>query len=285
MNTLPSEIIIVIMSFQRIIDLVNFTSSCKTIKALSENVFKKRHKKYFQKSCNLQCRKKFILELTSRLRTSMKFYKGRTFKDICQGESFVISKRDRFIEGSFYVRYLSINVCDVSLKFFRKNSINHLEVLKISDSNIIEFPKEMFSSRVSLKTLEFDHVQLPSFTDSFKNLMNLENFRLSHCYLSIVPDYIFSYKFLDWLDLSGNEIYELPEKIIHLTSLKYLNLSRNCLMKLPRLPESLTSLNVMWNTLTKFPEVPVSLTTLYIENNMIHEEPPEWTKKLKDFSF
>lgn len=285
MNVLPLEIIIVITSFLRIIDLVNFTSSCKTIKALSEIIFKKRYKKYFQKSCNLQCRKKFILELTSRLRTSMKFYKGRVFKSLCQGESFTLSERNRFIEGSFYVKYLVINMCNVDSKFFRKNSINHLKVLKISDSIVIEFPKEMFSSRVSLKTLEFNNIQLPSFTDSFKNLTNLESLRLSRSCFRIVPDYIFSYRLLEWLNLSWNAIFELPEEIIHLTSLKYLNLSKNYLKKLPRLPESLISLNVIENKLTNFPEVPVSLTTLYIEKNMIQGEPPEWTKKLKDFSF
>ncbi len=99
--------------------------------------------------------------------------------------------------------------------------------------------------------------------------------------LGTLPDCLYELRFLDNLNVSGNELVTLPRLPPRLTQL---TASENSLVSLPALPPHLTHLSLSNNSLLSLPALPAALTHLDVSDNHLSALPAALPVGLTDLN-
>ncbi|MFX0064536.1 MAG: leucine-rich repeat domain-containing protein [Candidatus Hermodarchaeota archaeon] len=125
---------------------------------------------------------------------------------------------------------------------------------------------ESFGNLVNLQELWLYGNQLNTLPESFGQLKNLKDLYLGGNQLQSLPQSFGNLNNLNFLDLSDNQLCDLPEAICRLTNLQTLNLSGNHLTSLPETFGQLQNLKELFlreNQLHSLPESFGQLTLLF----------------------
>jgi leucine-rich repeat protein SHOC2 len=152
-------------------------------------------------------------------------------------------------KSNFVVRSSQDSISDPKLPTAKRSSLNlrKRNLIKLSDAiDIYQWCQH----------LKISHNYLTSLPENIGNLSKLCTLNLQNNQLTSLPDSIGNLTNLVSLDLRRNKLTELPDSIGNLTNLKYLYLDDNLLEKLPKTIGNLKKLeylDVISNRLSSFP--------------------------------
>ncbi|KAL6600687.1 hypothetical protein LY90DRAFT_511509 [Neocallimastix californiae] len=112
-------------------------------------------------------------------------------------------------------------------------NLPHLEVLKISNSNITEFSNEV-NSQSPIKEIYLDNDQINNFPYQFNKLPNLKYLNLNNNEIKELSKDTGSFSSIEKIELNNNlDLFSLPEEISDLIHLQVLDLGKTDLIELP----------------------------------------------------
>ncbi|QEE16549.1 leucine-rich repeat domain-containing protein [Promethearchaeum syntrophicum] len=143
-------------------------------------------------------------------------------------------------------------------------NLKYLRKLSITNDNSIKLPNSL-EKLSNLTDLAITITEKPfPFSDSLKNLQNLEKFHIGTD-LKKFPEFVLNFKKLKSLSLASNSLLYIPPSIGDLRNLQKLNLYNNKISSLPHTIENLqnlTHINIARNNFTTIPEYIKNLKNL-----------------------
>lgn len=145
------------------------------------------------------------------------------------------------------LKYLILRDCQISN--IPETIYNLQEVIRIDFAdNLIRVLPDSFCQLRNLRELRLTNNKIHQLPNDFGNLYNLIWFFADNNYLNSLPESLSKLSQLDILNLANNKIEKLPNKFGNLNSLVELYLDRNRLKLLPRSMLSMRNIDVLFLT-------------------------------------
>lgn len=147
-------------------------------------------------------------------------------------------------------------------------------VCTLPNSNLKEFPKELFLIEGVLRTLDLSGNKLTSVPTAISKFEQLKHLTLMNNRIAFLPDSVGNLKKLETLSLGGNHVVRLPETLSQLSNLRNVNLSDNRLAAFPHCFCGLKHLDVLDLSRNRISEVPdfvgdIHATELNLNQNQV----------------
>ncbi|XP_064490327.1 leucine-rich repeat-containing protein 57-like [Ornithodoros turicata] len=147
-------------------------------------------------------------------------------------------------------------------------------VCQLSNSNLREFPKELFLISGVLRTLDISENKISVVPTTICKFEQMKHLTMNNNRISSLPDSMCKLTKLESVQCSGNQLTRLPDSFSQLTNLRTLVLSGNRLSVFPRWLSSLKHLDVVDLSRNRIAEVPDSVgeltaTELNLNQNQI----------------
>jgi len=192
-----------------------------------------------------------------------------------------ISFRGRGISEEYHYREINVDLSKLkNLKSLVLSSITVTkelmnEITTLSNLESLTLMSDRYSDDVvfDMKNLEkltslcISSNESKDMEDSIKYLTNLRKLTINYS-ISTIPEYIYTFKDLEYLDLSENSIKTIDEKIGDLVNLKHLDLSFNNIISIPAELSNLKKLEY-----------------LNLSSNDINSENPEFLNKFENLKY
>ncbi|CAN7943464.1 leucine-rich repeat-containing protein 57 [Ixodes scapularis] len=147
-------------------------------------------------------------------------------------------------------------------------------VCQLANSNLKEFPRELYLIEGILRTLDLSGNKIGSIPSAIAKFEQLKHLTLTNNRISSLPDSMCKLKKLESLLLGVNQLSRLPETLSQLGNLKTVVLSENRLTSFPRCFCGLKHLDVLDLSRNRIAEVPdcvgdLQATELNLNQNQI----------------
>ncbi len=152
----------------------------------------------------------------------------------------------------------------IKFNFDFLEGLKKLKTLKIKNCNKIKINKKNLHHNI-LENLTVVNTKFLDFNFDALIENKIKKIILSNCSLTVVPKILYSFKKLELLDLSKNQIVKIDSEIKALQSLTFLDLSTNKILSIPNEVGSLAKikkLDINENALTSFPNTIGNLKNL-----------------------
>lgn len=135
-------------------------------------------------------------------------------------------------------------------------------VCTLPNSNLKEFPRELYLIEGILRTLDLSGNKLTSIPPAISKFEHLKHLTLTNNRIASLPDSLCKLKKLETLNLGSNHLTRLPETLSQLSNLRNVNLSDNRLAAFPSCFCGLKQLDVLDLSRNRISEVPDSVGNL-----------------------
>lgn len=147
-------------------------------------------------------------------------------------------------------------------------------VCQLSNSNLKEFPKELYLIQGVLRTLDISGNKISAIPAAICKFEQLKHITINNNKLTSLPDTMCKLKKLESLHCNGNQLTRLPDSFSQLTNLRTLSLSDNRLTVFPRWLPALSHLDMIDLSRNNITEVPdcvgdITATELNLNQNQI----------------
>lgn len=147
-------------------------------------------------------------------------------------------------------------------------------VCQLSNSNLREFPKELFLISGVLRTLDISENKIAMVPATICKFEHMKQLTMNNNRISSLPDSMCKLTKLESLHCSGNQLSKLPESFSQLVNIRTLVLSDNRLSTFPRWLSAMKHLDVLDLSRNRIVEVPdcvgeITATELNLNQNQI----------------
>lgn len=129
-------------------------------------------------------------------------------------------------------------------------------VCTLPNSNLKEFPRELYLIEGVLRTVDLSGNKLSSIPAAISKFEQLKHLTLTNNRIAFLPDSLCKLKKLETLSLGSNHLSRLPETLSQLSNLRNVNLSDNRLAAFPHCFCGLKHLDVLDLSRNRISEVP-----------------------------